>query len=282
VVTPTKLSSKKPKLESSHQGPRSLLRTLRIIEMISSQPETATLARLSHDLQTPKSSLLGLLRALSQHGYLLHESNHYVLGPAAHRLAMAIIPNLTLPQVARPIMRDLAAETGETVVLAVLDPELRRVVYVDKVESTSTIRYTVPIGTTRPLYCTAGGRVLLAHQPSQWVSDYLSSGPFEKRTKNTVTDPSKLKSVIAKVRQNGYSTTLAESSDDVAGFSAPVFDVDGRAAFALNVGAPIERGRKFADRYLAATRAAADNLSVRLGSAIMTKGRRATNGPTVG
>lgn len=230
-----------------------------------------TLARLTQDLKTPKSSLLGLLRALTQHGYLVHESNHYALGPAAHRLAMAIIPSFTLPQLARPIMRDLAQETGETAVLAVLDSELRRVVYVDKFESFSTIRYTIPIGTTRALYCTAAGRVLLAYQPEKWISEYLSSSPFEIKTPNTITDKAELKSLLENVREVGYSVTFAESSDDVAGFAAAVFDMDGRVAFALVLGAPIERGRKHAQRYLEATRAAAEKLSVNLGAVIVRK-----------
>lgn len=225
-----------------------------------------TLARLTQDLKMPKSSLLGLLRALTQHGYLVHDSNHYALGPAAHRLAMTIMPSFTLPQLARPIMRDLAQETGETAVLAVLDPELRRVVYVDKFESSNTIRYTIPIGTTRPLYCTAAGRVLLAHQSTQWVADYLDQDDMEKRTSNTVTDRGKLESILRNVVEGGYSTTFAESSDNVAGFAAAVFDMDGRVAFALTLGAPIERGRKNAERYLTATRAAAAQLSANLGS----------------
>jgi len=163
----------------------------------------------------PKSSLLGLLRALTQHRYLQHESNNYTLGPSAHRLAMAIIPNLSLPQVARPIMRDLAVETGETVVLTVLDAELRRAVYVDKAESASSIRYTVPIGTSRPLYCSSAGRILLAFQSPQWILNYLSTAPFKKLTDNTVTDVEELKSIIMQAKRDGYATTYGETSEEV-------------------------------------------------------------------
>lgn len=268
----SKVTKKKSKPSPAYQGPRSTLRTLQLIERISAQPEATTLAQLSQDLEMPKSSLLGLLRALTQHGYLQHESNNYTLGPAAHRLAMAIIPNLSLPKVARPIMRDLSVETGETVVLAVLDDELRRVVYVDKTESTSAIRYTVPIGTSRPLYCSAAGRILLAFQSPQWILDYLSTAPFEKLTQNTVTNVEDLKSIIMQVKKDKFSTTFGETSEDVAGFSAAVFDIDLKIAFALNIGAPLERGRKNSALYIDAIQQAAEKLSLRLGSVNTNKG----------
>ena len=271
VAASSKSKSRTAKSSLTYQGPRSTLRTLQLIERIAAQPEATTLAQLSQDLEMPKSSLLGLLRALTQNKYLQHESNNYALGPSAHRLAMAIIPNLSLPQVARPIMRDLAVETGETVVLSVLDAELRRAVYVDKAESASAIRYTVPIGTSRPLYCSAAGRILLAFQSPQWILNYLSTAPFPKLTDNTITDVEELRSIIMRVKRDGYATTFGETSEDVAGFSAAVFDIDLEIAFALNIGAPLERGRKNAPLYIDAVRTAAEKLSLRLGSININK-----------
>jgi DNA-binding IclR family transcriptional regulator len=34
--------------------------------------------------------------------------------------------------------------------------------YVDVIDSRNAVRFTVSVGDRRPLYCTAGGRVLLA------------------------------------------------------------------------------------------------------------------------
>jgi IclR family transcriptional regulator, acetate operon repressor len=246
-------------------GPRSLLRTLRILETIASQPETTTLARLNEELQTPKSSLLGLLRALTRNGYLTYDGNNYALGPAAHRLAIRIVAATHLNQVARPAMRDLVDSTSETVLLAVLDSELRQLIYIDKIESPNSIRFIVPVGTVRPLYSTAPGKLLLAFQPAQWIENYLSSTKLESFTEATQTNRSRLKQLLAQIRRDAVSTSLGEMSPDVSGFSAGIFNHEGILVATLSLGAPLERGRVNLKRYLAATRASAAKISHDLG-----------------
>jgi len=249
----------------SHEGPRSLLRTLKILEYIAAHPEAATLARVSHELQSPKSSLLGLLRALVQHGYLTSEDSRYSLGPSAHRLAIAIVPAFPLSQIAKPIMRDLVAKTGETALLATLDLEMQRAVYVDKVESVSPIRYTVPIGTSRPLYSTAAGRLLLAYQPSEWIDDYLKKLATEPQAGRMTPDSAALRTILAEIRRSGTSQTIGEFSPDVAGVSAAVFDHEHKLIAALTLGAPVERAKKKLSLMMEATHRAALRISSDLG-----------------
>jgi IclR family transcriptional regulator, acetate operon repressor len=258
--------AKKAKLgvaaEGSHDSPRSPLRTLKLLEHLSGQQGPQTLSQLSEALQTPKSSLLALLRALVQHGYLSIEHGAYVLGPSAHRMAVAITPAFPLSLVAKPVMRELAAATGETALLATLDSETARAVYVDMVESAQIIRYTVPMGTSRPLYCTAAGRLLLAFQPDPWIEQYLSRLEPVALTPVTVIDRSVLLALLRSIRESGVSTTIGEYSSEVAGVAAAVLDQDGNLLAALTLGAPIERARANLDRLVAAIRQAANGISL--------------------
>ena len=52
--------------------PRSVMRVLRVFEAVAAQREGNTLAQLSSQVGSPKSSLLMLLRPLVAAGYLLH------------------------------------------------------------------------------------------------------------------------------------------------------------------------------------------------------------------
>lgn len=248
-------------------GPRSLLRTLRILERLASVPDGMTLAALSVALESPKSSLLGLLRPLCSYGYILHTEGAYVLGPAAYRLGVSIMPTLSMTRIAQPVMRELVEETQETVLVAVLDRAAGRVTYVEKIESSRSIRYTVPLGTSRPLYGSAAGRVLLAFSDQEYIERYLRTEQFEPYTPNTLTDPEELKRILAQVRREGLAITIGEISSDVAGFAAPIFDHQGRAIAALAMAAPISRTRSTSQVFATQVREAAESISFGFGYA---------------
>ena len=229
-------------------GPRSLIRTLRILEQLAAAPQGATLAMLNVELQSPKSSLLGLLRPLCSYGYIVNTAGRYVLGPAAYRLGLSIMPTVSISRIATPIMRELVERCGETVLVAVLDREAGTAVYVEKIESTQSIRYTVAIGTARPLYCSAAGRVLLAHADEEYIERYLRRAVFPPLTPQTLTRAADLRRLLPQVREQGLSVTIGEVSSDVAGFAAPIFEENGNIAAALVIGAPLQRGIRERDQ----------------------------------
>ncbi len=54
-------------------------------------------------------------------GYMEHGHGLYRLGPKSFRLAADILAIRRFPNLVRPILQDLAAKSGETVFLVVLD-----------------------------------------------------------------------------------------------------------------------------------------------------------------
>ncbi len=70
---------------------------------------------------------------------------------------------LRLPDAARDALRALAAETGETVNLAVLHE--REVVYLLSESGTNLLTPRATIGMRLPVHCTALGKCLLAQLP---------------------------------------------------------------------------------------------------------------------
>lgn len=248
-------------------GPRSLIRTLRILEQLAAAPQGATLAMLSVELQSPKSSLLGLLRPLCSYGYIVNTAGRYVLGPAAYRLGLSIMPTVSISRIATPIMQELVERCGETVLVAVLDREADTAVYVEKIESTQSIRYTVAIGTARPLYCSAAGRVLLAHADEEYIERYLRRAVFPPLTPQTLTRAADLRRLLPQVREQGLSVTIGEVSSDVAGFAAPIFDHQGRVIAALAMAAPVSRTRANPQHFARQMREAADSISFGFGHA---------------
>ncbi len=228
-------------------SPMAVTRVLRLLRMVADHPAGLALTPLCLALNAPKTSVLSLLRGLTAHGYLQRSNDLYEPGPEAFSLGASLVSARSLDLVALPFLREAVARSGETALIARIDRTADRLVYNPIIESTRTIRYAVPVGTTRPLFASSAGRVLLAFQEEAWRRDYLRRADLRAMTEHSVTDPAQLARLIEAARVSGLAVTFGEVTLDVAGFSAPIFEPDGRVNAALIIAAPIERGRAAAD-----------------------------------
>jgi IclR family transcriptional regulator, acetate operon repressor len=220
---------------------RSATRLVALFEALAKSEEGVSLAELSVTIGAPKSSLLGILRSMVALGYMEHGHGLYRLGPKSFRLAADILAIRRFPNLVRPILQDLAMKSGETVFLVVLDRLAQRVTYADIIDSANPVRYTVPTGTTRPLYVSAGGQMLLAYQEPAWVDSYIRATRLEPLTPHTITDPKQLRERLAAIRREGFAISLGETVPGAAGLAVPIFNADGSVAAGLLIGAPIDR-----------------------------------------
>ncbi|HYC49258.1 MAG TPA: IclR family transcriptional regulator [Burkholderiales bacterium] len=222
-------------------SPRSLTRVLGLFGAIARTADGMTLARLSSELDSPKSSLLTLLRPLVAQGYLTHEGGVYRLGPAIFRLATDILSTRSFPKLIRPFMQQLVERSQESVYLAVIDRSARCVTYVEGIESPQPVRYMAPLGAPRPLYCSAAGRLLLAYSDDAWRESYVKSVQMKAMTERTLTNRAALRRELEKIRGTGLAISIGEAVPGAAGLAAPVFDTGGKAVAALLIGAPVDR-----------------------------------------
>lgn len=232
-------------------SPRSTMRVIGVFVAIASAEDGLALVELSHRLDSPKSSLLLLLRPLVASGYLLHSGARYRLGPASFRLASTILAARRYPEEIRAALEWLAEMSCETVFLTAIDREAGLCSYIEMIESPQAVRYVPSAGSTRPLYTAAAGRALLAHQDPKWIDAYFRRTELRKVTDRSVTSPSKLKDIIAQTRRDGVSVTDGETVPGAAGCAAPIFGEDGEVDMAILIGAPRERFAQNADRMIA-------------------------------
>lgn len=222
-------------------SPRSVTRLLGLLDAMARAGEDLSLAQLAAALESPKSSLLLMMRPLVERGYLMHTGSAYRLGPAAFRLAADILSTRQFPRIIRLCMEELAEASGETVFLAVIDRDARSMTYVDAIDSPQAVRYTAPIGSTRPLYCSSAGRCLLAFQDDAWLERYIRTVKLKPITPRTITDREVLRREIEAIRDSGLAVSADEGVQGAAGIAAPVFDADGGLAAALLLAAPVDR-----------------------------------------
>lgn len=249
-------------------GPRSLTRLLGLFDVLSMTPDGMSLAELNVTLESPKSSLLNLLRPLVAESYLIHSGGQYRLGPSIFRLAASVMSAWNFPKMIRPFMEELGQRTGETVLLGVLNHEAEVLTYVEIIDSPHPVRYQIPIGTTRPLYGSAAGRLLLAYADKPWRDAYLSSVQIKLKTAIPVTRAS-LARELEKIRAEGVSITIDSYLVGLAAIAAPVFDGDGRCIASLNIAGPSERFRNEPDALKSIVRDVAARASGVVGGATM-------------
>ena len=222
-------------------GPRSLTRLLGLFDVLAKSKDGMTLAELNQALQSPKSSLLNLLRPLVVDGYLACDNGRYRLGPSIFRLAANIMSVWNFSSTMRPYLEELAQQCGESVYLGVLDTIGSVITYVDSIDSQKAVRFSVPVGAARPLFSTAAGRVLLAFGDQDWVEDYLKTAKITAFTPYTVTSRKALREELEKIRKTRISISMGETFPESGAIAAPIFGADSKLIAAIAIGAPVSR-----------------------------------------
>ena len=159
------------------------------------------------------------------------ESGRYRLGLRLLELGNAALGRLDLRALARPQLEALVAETGETATLSVAGEV--DAVTVDFVQSRSSVQSVARLGRPSIAHATAAGKVVLAFGDVP-----LPSGPFERFTPRTITDPRRLAAEVEHVRTRGWAEAAGERERDLNALAAPVFGADGRLAAVLGLQGP--------------------------------------------
>jgi IclR family acetate operon transcriptional repressor len=160
------------------------------------------------------------------------------IGPRAFVVGAGFLRRSSLVERARPIMRRLMEETGETANLGVI--QQRHVLFVSQVETQESIRAFFPPGTLSPLHASGIGKALLAEMAPERVARLLAER-LEAFTPSTRADPDALGADLAAVRARGYALDDEERNPGMRCIAAPVFDMHGEAVAGISVSGPTVR-----------------------------------------
>lgn len=251
---------------NSNQTHQSLKRGLHIIEAIATVGGSATLAEVARKTTLPRSTAYHLLRALVEFGYLVQEGDArtYTLAPKLFRVTGSTWTREQLSEIAMPFLDALSRRTGEGTSLAVLRDGV--VTIIAKREPEGPVRVVQEIGATRPIYCTAVGKVLAAWLPEQELEGVIRRTVFEGKTAKTITSPTAFRRELARIRATGFAIDNEEHIEGIRCIATPVRDYSGEVRASLCIVGPKSR---LPQRRLSEVRrdltAASIDLSARLG-----------------
>ncbi|MET0524106.1 MAG: IclR family transcriptional regulator [Nocardioides sp.] len=217
---------------------QSVDRALTILETLARSGE-AGVTDLATALEVHKSTAFRLVATLESHGLVeqIDGRGKYRLGIGLLRLAGATTARLDVVQEARPISRKLAADTGETVNVAVLAD--RSALYLDQVAGSSALQSHNWVGQHIPLHATANGKVLLIDLDDERQGEML--GRLQAFTDTTITTRDKLRKELALVREQGYAVAVDELEVGLAAIAAPIHNAHGDVIASMSVSGPTFR-----------------------------------------
>lgn len=242
---------------------QSVDRAITILELLA-QHGSLGVTSLAAELRVHKSTASRLVGALEQRGLVeqVEERGKYRIGVGMLRLAGATSARLDLVQQARPICRELATSTGDTVNLVTLDDG--SALYLDQVAGASTLSSYNWVGQRIPLHATSNGKVLLCELPAAQVRHLV--GALTAYTPHTVTSLGALTDELAQVREQGYAVARDELDVGLTALAAPIRNAHGEIVASLSVSGPTFRmSQEHLTHLVTAVRSAASGVSARLG-----------------
>lgn len=228
-------------LDSSRSTHQSLGRGLRILEAVASAIDPPGLADIARRTDLARSTTHYLLQALVTLGYLRQQSGSkkYQLALKTFRLAGRPLDVDQIAATAMPILNELCRATNESVAIGICSDAA--VTLVATRDTDGPVRVVQSVGATRPVHCTALGKVLTAWLPVDERSRLIAGLRYEKLTPKSIAQPGQLERELRRVRAAGYAIDDEEFILGVRCMAAPVFDENGAVAMALSVVGPKHR-----------------------------------------
>jgi IclR family KDG regulon transcriptional repressor len=222
-------------------GLSSVRNAARLLKVFLTREESLGVSELARRLGLAKSSVHRLLTTLAAEGLIEQDpaTGGYRLGIVVFELGEAVRVHLDLHAAAGPVLASLREQTGESSQVGVLDGT--HVVYVDRLESSQSLRLFTETGRRVPVHCTSSGKVLLAHLEQAALDQLLDGLELPRLTPNTITDAAALVAELDKVRRRGWAEAVDEREIGIASVAAPVRGADGVVAAAVSIGAPAIR-----------------------------------------
>ncbi len=200
------------------------------------------ITELADELSMSKAAVHRVLASLKGRGLIEvdERTRRYSLGVGALRLGLAYLDRIDVRRMGHPALERLSEKTNETATLSVLLGNHERI-YVDQITPDREVIMSVSMGEPYPLHAGATGRAFLAFMEEGLREEYLAQGNLRAMTEQTVTDADEIRSIVTKIREQGWSFSAAERKSGAAAVAAPVLSHDGFPVAVISVCGPVER-----------------------------------------
>ncbi len=220
---------------------QSLVRSLRLLNQVSESDDGISLTDVAHAVGLPPSTAHRLLSTLQQEGYVRfdHERMRWLVGVRAFVTGNAFLKTRDLVRIARPYMRHLMEESGETVNLAVEDGG--QAVYLSQVECRQLMRALASPGARVLMHCSAVGKALLSAMPEVRRGAILTRHGMARISAKTIVTRPAMSKELERIVARGYAIDDEEHAVGLRCVAATIYDEYGEPAAAVSLSGPMAR-----------------------------------------
>ena len=244
---------------------RALAKGLMILGLFDAENRELTLDEIAARTGLPRMTAYRMIRTMESAGYLVRDpaTSRYHLGPALLAATYISESYSGLLGIARPYLRELAGETGESATLAV---EVDGVaVSVDTVDTTRPFRREVALGRIIGDTANAMGKIFAAFKPEADRAGIVAR-THTQMTPHTITRPAELAAQLEQVAREGVAFDIEERNIGTCAVAAPVRDQLGNVIASIALVIPTGRfAPEDRPRFAEAVKAKAASLSAFLG-----------------
>lgn len=186
-------------------GETPALRLFALMELIGGKDHFVTLQGLVEETGLPKPTLHRMLQQLEGAGLLVRQADgrHYGSGARLRTFAETLMLNTVQFGARHAVLRNLAAETGETCNITALSGD--QVVYLDRVETDEPLRVQLGPGSRVPMHASASGKRVLAQLSTKQRHRLLEHAPLQRFTPQTITSLEQLDAELETIAAQGYA-----------------------------------------------------------------------------
>jgi DNA-binding IclR family transcriptional regulator len=166
-------------------------------------------------------------------------SGRYELGPLALQMGLASMRRLEPVRIATEVISGLAAQTGQTVAIAVWGNHGPTVVRIE--EGTAAVHVNMRTGSVMSVTATATGRVFAAFLPPKLIEEFIRGDLGRASVGDEAAQQmtrKQIEAALAEIRRRGFARAVERPIPGVNAFSAPVFDHSGSIALAITAIGP--------------------------------------------
>lgn len=218
---------------------QSVARAAEILKCFLHTPEMG-ISEIALEMGLNKSTVFGLVNTLTQYGYLeqVESNKKYRLGIVLFEMGNLALSRIDIRNEAKELCMPLAAKYPAAVHVATHSEG--EVIYIDKLDSGTSLISASSVGKRAPMHCTGVGKAMLAHLPESYVDQYLTF-PMKKLTEKTITTRQRLMEELEEVRETGIAMDREEIENGLSCIAASVLQQDGQPALAISLSFPYGR-----------------------------------------
>ena len=220
---------------------QSLTRALALLDTLAETADGMTLSDVAQIVGLAPSSAHRLLTTLESQRYVRFVPGEglWQVGVQAFVVGQAFRRSRDVVTLARPQMRHLMEESGETVNLYI--EEGGEAVCMAQVECRQMMRAISRPGGRVKLHSSGAGKAILATLSASDVARILQTRGLPRVSDKTLDTPKKLKADLERIRERGYAVDDEEHAVGLRCVAAPILDEDGKPLAALSISGPLAR-----------------------------------------